>query len=298
MGPWGHQWGYGAAMGPSVGPWGHQWGYGAAMGPLWCHVCPPQVSRQLLSLWAAAGRGDAVAVGQAVAALCRRAPTLQAAVAASRRGGGGDGGPSAARGLCGVPGRCRGAVGKLRQGRRGRRSGGRGGVTGTQRPAGGYRRRTRTALRRGRRCTPARTAPHPPAPSAGSGSGGAGGRRAAGGAPCGGGRERRCPPVASVGRGRARCCTARPKVTPPWHRSRHRVPVPPHCRHRPPGRPHCGVPRCAAPRCPHGLGALRGGGGSESARGSAWGAGMGPVRGSGWGCRAQPPPDPPRFAAG
>ena len=93
MGPWGHQWGYGAAMGPSVGPWGHQWGYGAAMGPLWCHVCPPQVSRQLLSLWAAAGRGDAVAVGQAVAALCRRAPTLQAAVAASRRGGGGDGDP-------------------------------------------------------------------------------------------------------------------------------------------------------------------------------------------------------------
>lgn len=52
-----------------------------------------EVSRQLLSLWAAAGRGDAVAVGQAVAALCRRAPTLQAAVAASRRGGGGDGDP-------------------------------------------------------------------------------------------------------------------------------------------------------------------------------------------------------------
>ena len=67
------------------------------MGRLWgrcgATCAPPQVSRQLLSLWAAAGRGDAVAVGQAVAALCRRAPTLQAAVAASRRGGGGDGDP-------------------------------------------------------------------------------------------------------------------------------------------------------------------------------------------------------------
>ena len=84
-------------MGPSVGIWGRYGAISGDMGRLWgrcgATCAPPQVSRQLLSLWAAAGRGDAVAVGQAVAALCRRAPTLQAAVAASRRGGGGDGDP-------------------------------------------------------------------------------------------------------------------------------------------------------------------------------------------------------------
>ena len=76
-----------------MGIWGRYGAISGDMGRLWgrcgATCAPPQVSRQLLSLWAAAGRGDAVAVGQAVAALCRRAPTLQAAVAASRRGGAG-----------------------------------------------------------------------------------------------------------------------------------------------------------------------------------------------------------------
>ena len=78
MGIWGRYGAISGDTGPSMGIWGR---CGAT-------CAPPQVSRQLLSLWAAAGRGDAVAVGQAVAALCRRAPTLQAAVAASRGGGG------------------------------------------------------------------------------------------------------------------------------------------------------------------------------------------------------------------
>lgn len=173
-----------------------------------------------------------------------------------RRRGCGDGGPSAARGPCGAPGRCCGAVGKPRQGRRGRRSGGAGGGMGTRRPAGGSRRRPHTALRRrctaGWGCAPARTIPHPPGLSAGSGSGGARGalcrlRSSVRGGLRGGAAPRLCP-WDGVGRGAA----LRVQRSRPWHRSRHRVPVP-QC---PPGRPRCGVPRChrpgAAPRCPHG----------------------------------------------
>lgn len=132
----------------------------------------------------------------------------------------------------------------------------------------------------------------PPASVRGPGQAVSGGRCAAFGAPCGGGCGEGLPRgcVRGTGSDAELHCASKGRVrgTAPGTASP--------CLSARPDGPAAASPDVTVPVRPRGVPtALRSGRGCESARGSAWGAGMGPVRGLGWRCRAQPPPDPPQI---